>query len=207
MSANMVDLVKWPLALIVVALVFMVLFRRAINDLLARTRKISKEGIEAVPAQEPASNLSPSAADQLLKTFYNALLLRHERTIREDLDRRQLPPTDRERVLARFLAGAGLGLLFERAFNMIFGSQIRALQYLNPIPAPGVAVEALRHFYTEGAGQYPTIYANYAFEQWLGFLASFKFLIVNGDKAIIGEEGREFLKYVIQMGYALNKVG
>jgi hypothetical protein len=79
-------------------------------------------------ALETSSQSIPSQADQLVQFFSDSELLRDaEAAIRSDLERRGImSPIERERVLVRLFSVAGISALFERTYNLIFGSQVLA---------------------------------------------------------------------------------
>ncbi len=141
----------------------------------------------------------------MLRVFDNQLLLEGEKYIKADLDKRNITnPAERERVLIRLVSVTGTAALFERAYILIFGSQIRALQTLN---ARLLQKQELVPFYVAAKSEYQNIYSNYAFDQWFNFMLSQTFIIMQGNTVGITNRGREFLKYLIQEAHSLNKAG
>jgi hypothetical protein len=56
-------------------------------------------------------------------------------------------------------------------------------------------------YYDEAARDYPQIYANYSFDQWLGFVQEQQLVIRHpSDMLEITHKGKDFLKYSIHWG-------
>jgi hypothetical protein len=182
-------------------------FRQPLTRFLERANKISRAGIEAGPPRQEPEELTPSAADELLRTFDNALLVQHEDSIRSDLDKRNIHGPERERVLLRFLAAVVLVGQFDRSYSLIWGSQMVALQLINSAGASRLDIETLRSLYEEAAKREPETYRNYSFDQWLGFLVASSLITRDTQKVTIRLEGREFLRYVVERGYPMYNRG
>lgn len=201
------EFLTWPAVVLVLGVVAIFVFRQPITRFLDRAQKIGKSGIEATAsAQASGVEVKPSPADELLKAFDNALLVQREEFIRKELDRLRISTgTDRERVLIRLLAALSLVQAFERTYTLIWGSQISALQFLNS--AGTVRAEFLRPGYDQAAARDPDLYRTYTFDQWLNFLQASVLVVRSGESVTISLEGREFLKYLLQQGYSLYKLG
>jgi len=202
----------WPICLCVTLLVFCLLFRNQIGHFIERTKRITKEGVEAdsrtVNTQEVNDIAKPSPADELLKMFDNQLLVEQEGIIKGFLEQNRIQnAAERERVLVRHLASAYLVLRFESIYKLIWGSQLRALELLNENTPLGVLLPALESWYDLGKTLEPELYANYTFQQWYGFMESGPLIVNKAGTVHITVMGREFLKYLVQARYSLNKRG
>jgi hypothetical protein len=198
----------WPAAVVIIAVVFMAIFKKPLERLLDRTKKIGSTGLDATAsAQETSIDRRPTGADELLAQFEDEFLVDQEGLIRQELDHRRIDnPAERERVLTRLLAGAYIHSRFERTYHLIFGSQLSVLQELN---AMGTAHRNNgREVYAVATVLSPDFYANYSFDQWLNFMVSQVLVRVDdGDAVSITVAGREFLKFVVQQGLSFNKTG
>jgi len=199
----------WPAVGLLLGLVAILVFKSPITRLLDRVRRVGRGGLDASPTrQEGEVPVKPSAADEFQKLFDNQLLVQREGFIRAELDRVGIAPgSDREKLLVRLFAAVSIAYSFERAYLVIWGSQIAALQFLNSAGAEGVDVALLRPWYDQAAAREPGRYQNYSFDQWLGYLQSNLFVVRQGVRAAITMEGREFLKYLLHQGYSLYKGG
>jgi hypothetical protein len=206
----------WPAAVVVIGVVFLLLYHKPLSGLIDRTQELSKSGLRTTASSSQASAgassattpaLEASKAEELLKSFDNALLLERESRIHTELEKQQIAmPAERERILVRFLAGATIALEFERIYADIWGSQIASLQFLNSA-SPGVASTRLQPAYDRAAKQWPAFYKNYSFENWLGFLERNGLVEITGSTIAIRLLGREFLKHLVHQGRLLFKDG
>jgi|SRR5579872_4928964 len=203
--------IVWPTAVVVIAVVFMLVFKKPLERLVDRTKKIGTTGLDAsvtpsAASQETRIQRAPSAAEELLARFENDLLREQECAIRRELDSRKVDDaSERERVLIRHLAASYIYSRFDRTYRLIFGSQITTLQDLN---TAGISNrEIVRGNYHIAAMIAPEFYANYTFEQWLHFLISQGLVQADGENLSITLAGREFLKFLIQEGLSFNRPG
>ena len=199
----------WPAVVLILGLVALFIFKKPLERLIDRTQKVSKSDLETGQAIQRASEQTPvSKANELLKEFDNALLVKREAEIREWLDKAQFPPGgDRERVLIRHLAGLTVIMIFEKIYFQIWGSQIAVLQFLNSSGPTGVQPDFLRPWFEQAAAREPEAYTGDTLERWLSFLESFFLITRAGNNVVITLEGREFLKYIIHQRYTLYKRG
>ena len=94
-------------------------------------------------------------------------------------------------ALAGRTAQLELDLLLERISAVIFGSQIKILEYLNSMLH--ASKEQLQVFYEAAKQQNPKIYENIPFDKYLEFLTSFWLIKQAGSKYSITGVGRAFL--------------
>jgi len=197
----------WPAAVVIIALLFMAIFKKPLERLLDRTKKIGTTGLDAsVTSQGTAMERRASGAEELLARFDNALLREQESVIRQELDNNRVDePAEREQVLVRHLAAVTIYSRFERTYTLIFGSQIEMLQALN---APGsLHRDLVKVHYDFAAIVSPEFYANYSFDQWLHFMVDQILVRLDGNLVSITVAGREFLTFLIQEAKPLNKNG
>ena len=206
----------WPvcvcLALLTFGIFFVLRFQKEIGHFIERTRRITKEGVEAgstgIATQEVENIAKPSPADELLQSFDNQLLVEQESLIRDYLEEHKIDTAaEKERVLTRYLAASYIVLRFESIYQLIWGSQLRALELLNESAPQGVLLAALEPWYELGKAVDPAWYQNYAFQQWYGFLENPPLVVNKAGTIHITLLGREFLKYLVQSGYSLVKRG
>ena len=136
----------WPicvcLTVLILGLVILLRHHEAISRFIDRTKHIGNAGLTtsdttALANQAEMKDLiaKPSAPDELLKSFDNQLLVEQEHLITVFLDEKSIQnPTERERVLTRYLASSYIVNRFEGIYSSIFGSQLRACQFRLKIP-------------------------------------------------------------------------
>ena len=199
----------WPITVFTFAVAAMLIFLKPLTRFVDRTRKISKTGIETVAVGQniAKSDVNPaSAVDEFARRFDNEFLLKCEDSIRVSL----IPlagaeASKKESALIRMIAGLSIIIQFENTYRVIFGSQLRALTVANTTPG-GVQIEVFESIYYQAAATYKEWYANASFEQWHAYMTN-QSLIVISDKVSITVEGKEFLKYLVQKGYSIQKPG
>jgi len=208
----------WPLcvcgALLILGLVILVPQRDAIGALIRRTKHIGKGGLTTsdTAALTTQKEVKPSGVEELLGVFENQLLVEQEKIILNFLsDKNILEHAERERVLLRYLANAQIVNRFEAVYAGVFGSQLRALEMLNQTPGFTLPTATLEGWYQVGLAGAPGIYGatgeKYAFGQWLGFMYRWSLIGVTGTDCHITLAGQEFLKYMIQNSYSMDRVG
>ena len=86
---------------------------------------------------------------------------------------------------------------FEWIYGVIFGSQIRILEYLNTIE--NSKESNIKEFYDNSSSKYPEIYSTYNFSSYLNFLKS-NYLIetINDELISITQTGQDFLVFLVQ---------
>jgi hypothetical protein len=195
------------------AIIAVLIFKKEIGRFIERTKTITKDGVvtdtNALATQEVKNIAKPSAADELLKSFDNQLLLEQETLITDFLGQKNVhAPAERERVLVRYLASAYIINRFEGIYHSIWGSQLRALEVLNEGEPQGLPRHALEAWYEVGRTGYPERFTNYPFDDWFRYLQGMTLVFVAADGQVhITVFGNEFLKYLVQNTYITSKAG
>lgn len=194
----------WPavfIAFFVLAGVTLYLFRKSISQLIDRIHRIKTNGagIEISPSPQKKENIS--AAEKIEQGFGSVVLSFREKAIKEDLQSFNDDKEEREKFLIRALAEFTIALEFEQAYWRIWGSQLFALRFLNSHSHNRVTTENLRVFYSEKQDELKNI----SFEEWWNFLDASNFANISDDIVRITPTGREFLIYIMKMGYSLHK--
>lgn len=206
----MLDTIIWPLTVLFVAIFALLLFRRQLARLIDRTISVSKSGIVAssVPQESGQPPKSSNVADFLEKTFDNALIVELQDTLRKQIN--SLNPTsdaERSKLLLKLLAAIVIIRGFDLTYYHIYGSQIRALQYLNDGRGLAIPTTDLERFYESAKNADPAFYGHYAFDGWLSFLESGLLIRRDSGNVAITVRGKEFLKYLVDQGYTFLKRG
>lgn len=224
-------LTKWPIpvaaVIIVVAISFMLIFRRPLTEFIGRVLHVRAPGthidatgqkapqpgptetlLKAEGGEAPVAKKDPrTAADELLRLvphgeYYTFL----ERRLIQSFGGLGITgdPAQAARVLFYIAGVLGASVEFERHYDTIFGSQIRILQTLNATPLPLVK---LRPYYAEATARYPLTFTDYSFEQYVSYLRNAGLVEVKEEQVSITVKGRTFLTYLASEGKALNRAG
>src|SRR5437588_1419962 len=119
------DIIKsfsWPLAFLFFGIVFVLLFRPQIGALILGVRRVSRQGIEVVGPEVPATQKSESADrpdEELMRALDSPVLREIEENIKKDHQNRKLSDSQSVNVLVRYLAAVVMGYAFERIYNDI----------------------------------------------------------------------------------------
>ncbi len=212
----------WPICVCLTVLILglVILFRHheAIGRFIDRTKHIGKAGVTTTDSTALATQTDvkeavakPSAADELLKSFDNKLLVEQETLITDFLNEKNVhSAVERERVLTRYLASSYIINRFEGIYSSIFGSQLRALEMLNASVPNGLPLVAVEAWYEVGKAGYPSLYGEngeYTFEQWLSYMRRMVLVATIDTNVHATVFGNEFLKYIIQNTYTMDKRG
>ena len=95
---------------------------------------------------------------------------------------------------------------FEKVYDSIYGSQIRFIQRLNHTSVESKT--SLKLYYDNAAKNYPDAYKNYSYESYLNYLKNNGLIImeVNDENVQISDYGKDFLKYILEMGLSVEKL-
>jgi len=203
-STNTIDIAgfAWPAAVLIAAIAFMLIFRGPISSLINRIREVTRDGIRTgVEPQQQSPDARRAQIEELMNAFDSPSMKNQEAEIQRDLDHRGLhndPET--VRVLVRHLAATQIQAFFERTNSTIWGSQLAVLEVLNSQTTP-IAATLIRPVYEKKKNEYPLAYANYTFENWLGYLEASRLVEnIQGSGYQITQLGREFLTYLTATG-------
>ncbi len=205
---EMLPHIPYAVAALVAVVFLAIYFKKPIAWLIDRIKAIGPvQTAEAGTAQQRSQQRSPASelADELGK---NPTVLMRQKTIDEELNKRGIPPgQEREQFLLTHLAAVATALDFERIYQLIYGSQISALNFLNGRGTVGEETEALNTvYYLPVSTAYKLFYLSDSFESWLSFLEEVKLVERKVSKVFITVQGRSFLQYLIQMGYGFQKL-
>lgn len=174
-------LLRWPVIVLIVVLVFFKLFKNPISDFFRRIVKGEAYGIRLEAS-------SPSEQQKEAKETISARSKSEiEAYIRDNPD---LVVTEYIRLFN--------GYIFERAFNIIYGTQIDLLEHLSSKGDKGENYINLALFYNEYVKR--TGKSIYQMADYLGFLKEFRFVQYEGEgselRVKILPYGVDFLSYI-----------
>lgn len=200
----LVNVLKWPVVFLAVALIVIFLFRAQLAIFFSRVTSIGKEGLKTGPVTGQESQPERAKqAQELMRALDSIALVEHERLIKADLQKRGLDHTGETiDVLVRYLAGSQLAVAFEEVYRIIFGSQIYILKRANESRVLSrTAVEAhFRHTQT----LFPE-FADWEVDRYMSFLLTRGLLQGSGDDYAITALGTEFLAWMVRIGAGENK--
>ena len=190
-------------ALLIVFLAF-----TSLPTLMVDMRMISdNQNIDLTKNMGPTSsapNRSDEPATLLKKSLREAstIVAEEERVILNGLSKvdqeSQIP------ILVRALAEMRITATFERVYGLSFGSQLKGLTRL--MEWGEVTIDNAREFFqSEAKDRFPQFYVDKTFDQWLGFLVEHRLVLRAAAKIEITELGKEFLKFLKERNYSLDR--
>lgn len=154
-----------------------------------------------------AENLSNVKVQELLDGLDDQLTTEQVNNLKKAIDDMKPTPEEKDEVLFRLLAENQIAVIFEQTYSLIYGSQLKALQYLNGSVGSNKDMESLKSFYNNAKEKNPEFYKNYSYEKWFGFLQSALLVGVYPGGIDISVRGQSFLNYLNKQRYSLDKLG
>ncbi|HVN86457.1 MAG TPA: hypothetical protein VMW17_16605 [Candidatus Binatia bacterium] len=195
--AALLQAIAWP----AVTIYALVRYQTEIADLLKRIRRAAGVDIDPPTQEKPVdtpSLLPSTASDALPPLPKTASTIFWEDQIKRVPQFTTATPAAREEFLITLAARAILFNQFEQVEGSIWASQLRLLEHVN-LHHDGVALLDLRHlFYDPAAAAFSPAFTNYSFEQYLTFLTSRAFIVIEDGRVTITDAGREYLTWRIE---------
>ena len=215
---------SWPMAVALIAVAFMLVFRVQINALIARTKSVSAtrdgfstQGLEQQKAEAEASPapaagavavvssemISAEAHRLLMDIADSPALAEMVANFRNDLESKKLDlGTEAARVLLRYVAAATMWLGFEQAYLSIFGSQIQLLKALNQTRGISAVAIAAR---VEWAKSQHSGLATFTADSYLQYLVNHRLIFLDEHTWRLTPLGSEFLVWLVRQGRSEDK--
>jgi len=193
-----------PLILLIIA---------GVSWLVGRSRKPAPERLQNQPIQSLVPGIPTLSALQgeapkitfdpnhwFRVAYYSPLTAEVENNIKIVAAKTQ----DTEGFYARFIGIGMIGYLHDITWAYIFRSQLLTIGEMNRRNGYLPLSEA-RMYYDKAVVDYPTIYASYSFEQWLGYMEEQQLLIKHpSDMLAITHRGKDLLRYLAHWGRDIN---
>jgi hypothetical protein len=209
---SIIQVLAWP---IVVLTIFLNLKTPLIN-IINRIKKIgykdtgiemhisNKQGESKSPIDNLTDGKSDIELDSILNLFAPETLDFSKFTVTKQSNLEALDTQeDREKVLLSYSQIIFLFMHFNKIYYNIFGSQIRILQRLS-----SSIIESritLLSFYNDAKSAFPKVFENYPYDTYLNYLLLNNLITEQGSTIVITPFGKDFLKYLIDSSYSLEK--
>jgi hypothetical protein len=211
-TVQLVEKGGYPAVILVVSVISIWIFREALRDLIKRIYSIGTKGVRAKPSEnqqlavtvEQNSGASVELTNELSSQVDPSLLDLRANSIYAELESRGVRPEDRDTTLVRLLSASLIREHWERTYALIFGSQIRLLQSINETFG-GLEEEEADAAYHVAAEQYPEVYAQFPFENWIRFIEGSSLVTREDGRLLITPLGKGFLKHLIAQSLTFNR--
>jgi len=142
----------------------------------------------------------PFDVEKYAASAYDSPLAKEvESNVRQAMEARYPQAREREAFLLRFIGLGVVSSVYDITWAYIFRSQVLLLERLNRESLP---LDQARVFYDKAVREHPREYANYSFDQGLGFLRGQVLIIQQGTMVGITVRGKDFLKHMVHSGRA-----
>lgn len=185
-------------------LVFIIVFREPLSNLITRITSIDKKGLKAGPSPESQREISETtdeAVEKLLNAVGNSIVINdYEEKMKKELQENKLSTDgDTVKVLIKHLVGTQLLLAFEQIHSLIFRSQIILLKKLNEVAGQGIKIELINK-YIEKIKESHSELEDWTADQYLQYLRSQLLIVGDQDRIHISNLGVEYLTWMVRNG-------
>jgi hypothetical protein len=177
------------------------------EDASSKSKSSSSTALTVQTNPEPADEAARQAAIDFGKNIVVVQL--GEDAIKAHLARLHFDIGAREttEILIRNLAYTQALAAAERAYRLIFGSQISLLKSLNCRPASTDA--EMQRFYEQAKRKFRKFYGHYTYVEWRDFLLDQGLIVHDADRDVYGitQAGRDFIVWIVSQGLSEDKFG
>ena len=166
----------------------------------AQPRSTSFPSLSALYGQAP--QVTFNARDYFRLAYYSPVTAEIENNIKIVAHNSQ--PEDHEGFYARFIGVGIVSYYHDMTWAYIFKSQLFMLVEVNRRNG-NLPLSDAKMYYDKAVVEYPKIYENYSFQQWMDYMYSQLLLIRHpSDMLEITHRGKDFLKYLAHWGRDAN---
>jgi len=218
----------WPLVIVIFYMLFKDTLSTALINLSNGNFKLNKNGLEynafiqknasietsitdvsssknSVLLEQTNSASSANISDE--KNFTPTPLVKHYIEILKPqfkTEQKNLQIENYEYFLEAKSAEMYIAWHFEKIYATIYGSQIKALQFL--ISNGNKSSKTIIYNFYNGAKElYPNLYSTYMYENWLSYMQSQHLILINGENIELTMEGHGFINYIFHHDYSTFK--
>jgi hypothetical protein len=223
-AIKVAEILKWPAAFIVVALIALLALRGSIASLLSRARRagfgdksvefievsaVAREQKRTIEANLPEAS-DVSATQEAPPPPPSEAVAAIEGPVYQTLKNSRATDQIKIAWLVRGFAQERLQRVHEQNYRLILGGQLALLLQVNT--GAITRVSNTRDTYNLAKDRHPTVYENFSFENWLNWPKNAGLIEVVPDNASdplvrISPIGRDFMLYLVATGLTGPKPG
>ncbi|MCG8344875.1 MAG: winged helix-turn-helix domain-containing protein [Chlorobiales bacterium] len=199
---------EWHHLVFIFSIVFILLFRKPLVNLISRVTSIDKSGLKTTPAPEAQRETEKKeAVQELLAEISSSIVLEDiEGKIKTNLEEKGLGTEgDTTRVLIKHLAATMILLEFEQIYNLIFGTQISLLKKLNEVVGQGISEHEVQLYFSDVQESHKEEFGIWSLDQYLNFLIERTLILFKDGSYHITNLGVEYLTWMARNGKSENK--
>jgi len=185
------SILAWPVAVVVISLLFMLIFRKPLTDFIGRINKlgIGNKTVSANPTTiqkqktELNENESKDTIDVVFEIFSKETMTIIEERIKDVTKIDNLSsPNEKVTKLFRYSQALNLAATFDRVYNKIYNSQIKILDFLNSSTSRNK--DDVKPFYEQAKANYPDWFKNYSFDAYLNYLVVNLMIVITPEHIV-----------------------
>lgn len=201
---QLVQYIAWPASLSIIVIVSIIVFKKEIGLLICRIHKIGNyiTTTPNLPQDKQNKDDNKRVSEQ---SFSTPGIKIREDELRSLEEFKSLSKDELNDILFKKLAGQSLATEFERIYQLIYGSQIKILQYLNS-QQTGAHLTSIKHYYDKAVLEFADAYKDYSFENYMRFLLNYTLILQKDGFLFITICGKEFLLYCTVANKNLDKL-
>lgn len=212
-TLSILEIFAWPLAIIIIVVIFLLIQKKPIADLINKITGIKggKYEFETEPGkrqlkthnvlEKPVSKTEEIEKglnllnDETRKIFQSVIIQETE------LDKVE-SESEKNQILLKYSEALYVRLQFERVYHLIYGSQIKLLFHLNS--SLNETTETVKYYYENAVKVRPGL-KEYPYKNYLSFLETQALIMIGKENSInITPFGKDFLKFMIEAGLSDN---
>jgi len=196
MDPAILKILVWPAVALFIGLILIVCFKKPITNVIMRIKNVNAKGvgIDVVSQAVRKEEISKDHMDLLVNRF-TTFLMPIENEIDKWISTKSIE--SQTEIINTLKSHAALWLLayrYELIYNIIFGTQITLLQYINSKPL-GVTLIETEPYFSKSTGLGLN---NFSHEQYLNYLLSSELVEFKDNKYFITTYGKGFLHYLVE---------
>lgn len=209
--ADVIGHLAWPVSAIVICVLLKepiaFLLKEPINNLLKRLSKAKHKDTVfdftpngQHPVESPVDN-KKSLTEDMIPSDNQGLQKTLEENIDRNLQEKGITSDEQKfELLRNHYAALLLRSGYNEIYQLVFGSQISLLQWLNTKleSIPDTHIDFI--YYEDAKSRYPELYKTYSFESYLNFMINSNLIIFEEQGYKITKLGRGFLTYMTENG-------
>jgi hypothetical protein len=168
----------------------------------SQQRSTSFPSLSVLLGQAPQITFDPSQYFRL--AYYSPITAEVENNFKI-IAERFFQPADREAFFTRFIGVGLVSYLHDMTWAYIFKSQLLVIKEVNRRSGYIMPLSDAKVYYDSAVLEYPQVYANYSFQQWMDYMYSQQLLIKHpSDMLELTHRAKDLLKYLEHWGRDAN---
>lgn len=192
----------WPGVVLIVAIIFLIIFRKPISDKIKGVKTLSKDGVVfGSPDDSTIQQVSAQDVSDLYGSYDTQLIKEIEASIKSDLTKQKFNSEESKvDYLIRHLALTQLYQHFEQNYASMFGTQIKLLKMLNSQAASRVDESYIEAYFNQVKDHYKPSFDSWTVDAYTKYLFDSSLIIQENKSVGITVRGKAYLVWITKAG-------